>query len=468
LTLPPWLIVAAGLFVALIAGAACAVRPALGLAVVAACAFVPLALLSLPLALAAWIPIAWSEYSHVAGRAPVAGLLLLAVAWIGTRSARDAVAADERSVRIARVALALLLVWLTLSIGWAGDRSDAWKALLQWYLAAGTFVLVSTVATTRTRARLIALAFVVGALASVAVGLLGLGEETTTSGALDLATRQRFSGGAGDPNYLAAGLVAAIALAVGLAPWARRALRKLALALSAVALGTAMLATESRGGLIAAVAAMVAAALLARKRRVAFAASCGVVGLAVAIVLLVSPGSLERLQTFDPGGTGRSDLWRVAARIADDHPIAGVGLAGFGHESKHYVLRPGSLTFVKTLAERPDVAHSVYLQQLAETGVVGLLGLLVFLAACLFASQAAARRFRASGDHAMAALAVATTVAMIGMLTASLFISNATDKRLWVVLALGPALLAAAGPPKVSPPAQTGRALPSALPSGPP
>jgi len=35
---------------------------------------------------------------------------------------------------------------------------------------------------------------------------------------------------------------------------------------------------------------------------------------------------------------------------------------------------------------------------------------------------------------------------MIGLLTASAFISNSTDKRLWIVLALGPALLVAAGP----------------------
>jgi len=132
--------------------------------------------------------------------------------------------------------------------------------------------------------------------------------------------------------------------------------------------------------------------------------------------------------------------------MASDHPIAGVGVRGFQHESKDYVRQPGNLTSVEKIAEQPVVTHNIYLQQLAETGVVGLALLLALCAACAVASQLAAGRFEAAGDRAMAALARASTVAMIGLLTASAFISNSTDKRLWIVLALGPALLVAAGP----------------------
>jgi O-antigen ligase len=150
------------------------------------------------------------------------------------------------------------------------------------------------------------------------------------------------------------------------------------------------------------------------------------------------------MTTFDAGGTGRTELWRVATSMWEDHPIAGVGIRGYEHESAAYVLKVGKLSFVENIAERPVVTHNVYLQQLAETGVVGLALLLVLFGACLVASQGAARRFHAAGDRKMAALARATTVAIIGTLTASFFISNATDKRLWIVLALGPALLIAA------------------------
>ena len=441
--MPPWLIAIGGLGAAVIAGVAVAYDLKLGVAFVAACAFVPLVFLSLPLALAAWIPVAWNEFSHVLGSAPLLGGLLLLVAWIGTRRARGTVVATELSLRVARVAFVLLLVWVTLSISWASDRSHAWSEVVDWYFAGGVFLLVTTVATTPARVRLLAVAFIAGALGSIVIGLTG-GGLSTTADAVDLATRQRFSGGAGDPNYLAAGLIAALALAAGLMPSARDPLAKLGLGASVLALAVAMAATESRGGLIAALVAIVVAVALARERRAASAA-LGVVAVACsAIFLLLSPTGWERMTTFDAGGTGRTELWRVATRMAEDHPIAGVGIRGYEHESAAYVLQVGDLRFVERIAEQPVVTHNVYLQQLAETGIVGLALLLVLFGACLAASQGAARRFDAGGDRAMAALARATTVAVIGMLTASFFISNSTDKRLWIVLALGPALLIAA------------------------
>lgn len=443
-TAPPWLIAGGGLLAALIAGATLVRDLPFGIAFVAACAFVPLVFLSLPLALAAWIPIAWNESSHVLGKAPLAGALLLFVAWIGTRSTRAA-AVSEPSVRIAQVAFALLLVWVTLSISWANDRADAWTEVVSLYAAGGVFLLVTTVATSPKRVRLVALAFVIGALCSIVIGLTGSGLSTTAD-AIDLATRQRFSGGAGDPNYLAAGLIAAFALTAGLLASTRDQLARVGLVATAVALAAALAATESRGGLIAALVAIVAALALARGRRAATAALGLFAVVAVTIFMLLSPTGWERMTTFDAGGTGRTELWRVATRMASDHPIAGIGVRGFEHESKDYVLQPGNLTFVERIAEQPVVTHNVYLQQLAETGIVGLALLLVVCAACAAAAQIAAGRFEAAGDRAMAALARASTVAMIGLLAASFFISNSTDKRLWIVLALGPALLAAAGP----------------------
>ena len=444
--MPSWLIAAAGLCAAAVAGSALVRDIPLGLAFVAGCAFLSLVFLSLPLALVVWVPIAWNEFSHVTDKAPLAGLMLLFVAWIGTRRIRGAIVAPELTVRIARIAFVLLLVWLTLSISWASDRADAWAETKGWYLAGVVFLLITTIATTSRRVRLIALAFIAGALLSIVIGLTGSGLSTTAN-AIDLATRQRFAGGAGDPNYLAAGLIAAIALAVGLMASARDALAKLGLATTILALAAAMAATGSRGGIIAALCAFAAALVLARERR-AETAAFGVLAIAsvMCFLLLSTPAGLDRVTTFDAGGTGRTDLWRVATRMVGDHPIVGVGVRGFEHESKAYVLQPGKLTFVKYIADRPAVTHNIYLQQLAETGVVGLLLLLVVCLSCLAASQIAAGRFRAGGDRPMAALATAATVAMIAMLVASFFISNGTDKRMWIALALGPALLTAAGP----------------------
>jgi O-antigen ligase len=451
-TAPPWLVVAGGIAAALIVGVTLERSVPIGLAIVGACLFLPLVVISLPLALAAWIPIAWNEFSHVFNKAPLAGVLLLLVAWIGTRGVRGALVVPDRSVRAARLALVLLLVWVTFSISWASDRPDAWSGVKQWYVVAVVFLLISTVGSTPARVRLIMFAFVLGALVSIVIGLTGKGV-TTTANAIDLASRERFAGGAGDPNYLAAGLVPAIALGLGLIRFVRDPLLRLGLVATVVALVTALLATESRGGLIAAALATVTALVLARERRAqkAILGICLIVS-AVAVFSLVSPATGDHLRTFDASGTGRTDLWRVALRMASAHPLAGVGVNGFAHESQHYVRQPGTLTYVRFIVDRPAATHNVYLQQLAETGLVGLLLLLAVCGACLAACQTAAARFRAGGDRAMEALAQATTVSMVGLLAASFFISNATDQRFWMVLALGPALLASCAEGR--PPAQ--------------
>jgi O-antigen ligase len=157
----------------------------------------------------------------------------------------------------------------------------------------------------------------------------------------------------------------------------------------------------------------------------------------------VYPAALERLTTFDEGGTGRTELWGVAWEMARDNPITGVGLNNFVVESKEYVRQPGSLEFVELIAERPRVAHNIYLQLLAETGFVGLALFLVLLASCLRAASRAAKGFDARGDPELAALSRAVLVAVLAAAGASTFISNGTDWRLWVLLGLGPALLAA-------------------------
>jgi O-antigen ligase len=442
-------------FAAAVAGAMLVRDPHKGIAVLGACVFLPLVLLELPLAFAAWVPIAWNEFSHVFGKAPLGGTLLLLAGWIGARrvAPRGAAVVSGPSVRFARIALGLLLVWVALSISWATDRGDAWFQVRQWLLAAAVFVLVIAIASTPARLRLIALAFIAGALASIVIGLTGAGLSTTAT-ALDLATRERFSGGAGDPNYLAAGLVAAIALAAGLMASYRDPLAKLGLGAVVLALAAAMAETGSRGGLIAAAFAVVAALVFARERRAATAAFAAFAVSAVTIFLLLSPAAWTRMTEVDAAGTGRTQLWEIALRMAGDHPLAGVGVGGFEHDSKDYVLRPGNLTEVANIAEHPAVTHNVYLQQLAETGAIGVLALLAVFLACLAASQVAAGRFRARGDLAMAALSSSVGVAIVGMLAASAFISNATDKRLWIVLALGPALLVTASSPQ---PASTER-----------
>jgi O-antigen ligase len=94
------------------------------------------------------------------------------------------------------------------------------------------------------------------------------------------------------------------------------------------------------------------------------------------------------------------------------------------------------------LIGRRIVVHNMYLQTWVELGAVGLLLYLLVAAASLRAGWRASRAFERAGDRDLTALARAAVLAVAGALTASIFLSNLDDRRTWVLLGLGPALLA--------------------------
>ena len=103
---------------------------------------------------------------------------------------------------------------------------------------------------------------------------------------------------------------------------------------------------------------------------------------------------------------------------------------------------PGSLEFVDLIAEQRKDVHNAYLQALAETGIPGLLLFVAVAGLALGSARTAERRLAGRGDAALAAVARGLVLALVGMLVALVFISYGHDSRLWLLLALGPALLA--------------------------
>jgi hypothetical protein len=94
------------------------------------------------------------------------------------------------------------------------------------------------------------------------------------------------------------------------------------------------------------------------------------------------------------------------------------------------------------IVDTPLVTHDVWLQALTENGAIGLALLIGAFGACILASLAAARRFVRAGRPDLAHLARAVAVAQVGSLAASTFIANGNDRVWWVLLSLGPVLLA--------------------------
>jgi O-antigen ligase len=195
---------------------------------------------------------------------------------------------------------------------------------------------------------------------------------------------------------------------------------------------------------VAAVVALLAATVFmpGRRGKVALAALAAVVF--AAAYFAVFPAALERVTASTPEGNGRTELWRVAWRMSEDHPLLGVGLANFRTRAPGYVYEPGTLRYADLIADRPHAAHNTVLESLAETGVVGVTLFLGAVVTGLVSAAAAARRLRRQGRRQLAVLAESVLVASVAMFTASLFVSSGPEPKPWVLLSLGVAMLSIA------------------------
>ncbi|MFL5846835.1 MAG: O-antigen ligase family protein [Solirubrobacteraceae bacterium] len=93
-------------------------------------------------------------------------------------------------------------------------------------------------------------------------------------------------------------------------------------------------------------------------------------------------------------GSNRYQYWKVALKAAADHPLKGVGTGGFGPEWMRE----------RTIGEVVRDAHSLYLETLAELGIIGLLLLAVLIGSIFACARAAYREDPALAAGPIAAL----------------------------------------------------------------
>jgi O-antigen ligase len=414
-----------------------------GVAFLIAVCYAPLAAINLPVALAIWVMALFVARLPAVSVAANAAGLMVAFAWFAALHQRRVVLAEllRRHVRLF-LALVLLIVWFALSLAWSEDTSLGLPRLWRWPVIALLILVVSTTVTRPEHVRWLLIAFVIGAVLSVTIGFLNSGLNVVDDGIeRATATDGRLQGGAGDPNFLAAGLIPATVAAGALMGTVRGHGWRLLLAAAIAIMAVGLVATQSRGALVAAGVAVVAGLVAFKRQRAYFVAIVTIVVSCGVLWFMAYPTAWTRVTSFDDGGAGREDLWRVADRMAQDHPVIGVGLYNFRARSADYVREPGSLESVRLIAERPHVAHNTYLELLAETGLVGFILYMSVIGACLAALRRAARHFDVLRERSLALMARAVLVAAIAMLAAGVFISYASDTRLWVLLALGPAML---------------------------
>jgi len=145
------------------------------------------------------------------------------------------------------------------------------------------------------------------------------------------------------------------------------------------------------------------------------------------------------------GGSGRTDIWRMGWRMVEAHPVTGVGPGNFSVSTIDYLLRPGSTQRAIYIVDQPKVAHNIYLEVLAELGILGLTLFGLIVAASVRSALVAARAAGRRADRESELLSRGLLLALLAMLVAAFFSSELFSKQLWILLALAIAMQSFAG-----------------------
>lgn len=381
---------------------------------------------------------------NVFGQLSIAKLIggLLVISWVASSAYRRS---DRRLLTAHPVFTALLLlmaVWVVMSVLWARDEAAAFGAAQTWAL---NLMLVPIVFVAIRKPEHLAglfAVFVVCTLLSAVVGLAGGG-----GGSADDLDGGRLAGAGINANQLGGLLILGTVFGVLLAARRERppAVRAMWLAAAGVC-GLAVAMTLSRGALIGLGVCLIVAPLLIGRGRRGFAlgfAVAAVLAATVSIFVLVPSEAAGRL-SGDATGSGRTDIWAVGWRMVEDNPVHGVGAANFADNTIRYLLQPGVIGRDEYIVDVPKSAHNIYLQVLAELGVVGFLLFMSIVGYSLACGVKAARRFAADDRRTGELLARGLVIATVGFLAFEFFSSQMYSKALWLMIALGPAVLAVA------------------------
>jgi O-antigen ligase len=315
-------------------------------------------------------------------------------------------------------------------------------------LTLSAIYLVAIAALVRTERQLLAVVVTVWALSAV-MGAVAIGEY--------LGGQARAVGVSGDANFFASLQIVAIPLGAVLASHVRTPLQR-AVVLVGVGLAVgSVFVSLSRGGILALAALTLMLAFQparsffrtkARKRLFLAALAIGAGVLLAASYSALSARTSSLFTTAD-GGSGRQNLWLAARTGVQQHPVLGLGFGAFPSRSNDLMrMTPGVDFSAYRLRPGGQPVHNAYLESLVELGPLGLALFVAMLVLALRALRRGARLAAANGRPAVAAVARALQLSLIGFALTSVLLSTETDRTLWVLMGLALTLprIAAASP----------------------
>jgi O-antigen ligase len=275
---------------------------------------------------------------------------------------------DNSLPRRIDLALFLFLAVSFVSIFFADYPSSAWPTFIDAIKWAVVYFLVGRIVSTSWRLRVFSFAFLLLnlKLAQFAVRTyLTYGTVSYEGGSIAMVAAGT-SDFFGNTNDFGVAMCVVWPMAGALLYGEKKTLAKIFLFTSFVGIFLALLLSGCRGAFLGACAAVVAGSILTRKMLpVLVMGGCMLLG----TFFLLPSANRQRLQSavdYDTDSTAhlRIGFWKAGLRMFRDHPVIGVGPGNFGpqYRDKYF----GSDPFPKLWAP-----HSIYIQPLAETGILG-------------------------------------------------------------------------------------------------
>lgn len=259
---------------------------------------------------------------------------------------------------------ALLLLGLLISVSVAGVQGEALGAAKAWFIM--PLLLLVTIVASAMSVRTLVWGIVATALAQTLYGFA----------LLPAQQEMRMIGTFSSPNFYAASVVPALFLAYGFTR------REKWLVMAVLLVG--ILASQSLGGMVGLIAgALYVVAMASRKKK-----SAGImIGIMVVMALIGGALAYKRFSNNPRSSlASRQEIWQVALRIGDQHPVTGIGLRNFDNE----YLKAVPYVTTDPIEWNVPEPHNLYLAFWLDLSAVGLVAMLLIMGGALAYGGAAA------------------------------------------------------------------------------
>ncbi|HAQ38162.1 MAG TPA: hypothetical protein DCQ58_06600 [Saprospirales bacterium] len=262
----------------------------------------------------------------------------------------------------------------------------------------------------------------------------------------------RYGGPIGEPNLWGQVLVSTIPLIFYRVLQAKSVKDKTILLISLGLVFLAMIFTGSRGAIVALIAMMLLIAIELKIRPSQFVMAC----ILFIVIFAVLPENYQRrfgsLNIFsnnelqqDDAVSSRSNAMLVGLKMFNDNPILGVGFGHYRSNYWEYAISLGlesNATNITDYDENAHFVHSLYIEILSETGLVGFLTFALFIGALLSGLYKIRHKLKDSPlykDFGM--LIIALAMSIFTFLVSGFFLHGVFYRYIWVLIGLAMAAI---------------------------